>query len=135
MTPHRPWVPTPPQALIGAAFIAAGVLHFTSTAAYASIVPDYLPHARELALVSGAAEILGGVGFLIPHTRRWAGIGLVALLIAVFPANVDMALHAESGVGKALSWMRLPLQLLLMWWVWRHRGKSPATGRSRRTYP
>ena len=112
-----------PRTLTGTAFIVAGLLHFAAPATYEKIMPPYLPLHRELVLLSGAAEIAGGAGLLPERTRRPAGIGLVLLLIAVLPANVQMLLDARAA-GKppwwvTLLWLRLPMQPLLMWWVWR----------------
>ncbi|MES2304279.1 MAG: DoxX family membrane protein [Gemmatimonadota bacterium] len=111
------------RALLAILFIGAGILHFTRPAAYIGIVPSYLPAHAFLVALSGVAEIAGGVGLLIPATRRAAGWGLLLLLIAVFPANIEMLrLYRARGVpfwGEALLWLRLPLQLVLMWWVWR----------------
>ena len=90
-------------------FTVAGVLHFVFPAMYAKIVPPYLPSPRLLVAVSGVAEIAGGLGMLWPVTRRAAGWGLIALLIAVLPANIYM--------GWAL-WFRVPMQAVLIWWVW-----------------
>ncbi len=107
--------------LIAAGFVVAGVLHFTATDSYVRIVPAVLPRPRDLVLISGAAEIAGGIGVLLPSTRRLAGLGLVALLVAVFPANVNMALHPEvspASIPRALLWLRLPLQAALIGLVW-----------------
>lgn len=107
--------------LIAAIFIAAGALHFVRPALYARIVPPFLPFSMALVYVSGEAEILGGIGVLIPSLRTWAGIGLIALLIAVFPANLYMALVPERaglGVAPVWLWLRLPLQIVLIAWVW-----------------
>jgi uncharacterized membrane protein len=74
-----------------------------------------------LVYISGVAEILGGVGVLIPAVRPWAGLWLIALLIAVFPANIYMAVgpkRAALGVAPVWLWLRLPLQLVLIAWVW-----------------
>lgn len=107
--------------LIGVGFIAAGVLHFVRPQLYVRIVPPFLPFPLALVYVSGVAEILGGAGVLVPSLRAWAGLGLIALLIAVFPANLYMAL-APAGAGLGIApfwlWVRLPLQLVLMVWVW-----------------
>ena len=104
-------------------FIVAGAFHFVIPASYRAIMPPWLPAHAALVAISGVAEILGGIGLLIPVTRRAAGIGLILLLIAVFPANVQMLLLARArGVpwsGETLLWLRLPLQLLLIWGVWR----------------
>jgi uncharacterized membrane protein len=105
-------------------FIAAGALHFIRPQMYARIMPPALGHAAELVAISGLAEIAGGVGLLVPQTRRSAAYGLIVLLIAVWPANIFMATEAEqfSAVAPAWAlWLRVPLQLPLIWWVWRVR--------------
>jgi uncharacterized membrane protein len=103
-------------------FVIAGILHFTHTRYYLKIVPPYLPWPRELVYLSGVAEMAGGVGVLVPRLRRPAGWGLIALLVAVFPANLYHALHPEQTTGDAvppaLLWARLPFQALFMAWVW-----------------
>ena len=109
------------QRLLGVTFIAAGTLHFLRPGMYERIMPEYLPAHRELVLASGAAEIVGGLGVAVSQTRRAAGIWLVALLLAVFPANVNMAVNSEQyrSIAPALLWARLPLQGLLIWWALR----------------
>ncbi|HEV2093763.1 MAG TPA: DoxX family membrane protein [Rubrobacter sp.] len=107
--------------LTGLVFVAAGLLHFFVPGIYERIMPPYLPLHRELVYLSGAAEVLGGLGLLPRRTRPAAGIGLILLLLAVLPANVQMLLDARAA-GKppgwiALLWLRLPLQLALMAWV------------------
>ena len=106
--------------LLAAVFVGAGVLHFFKPRMFEAIVPPSLPWPRALVLVSGAAEILGGLGLLIPAVRPWAGWGLVALLVAVFPANLYMAQESERFRRLAPRWLllaRLPLQLVLIAWV------------------
>ncbi len=106
---------------MAAIFIVAGALHFVATPVYLRIMPPYLPSARLLVLVSGACELLGGVGLLFPATQKFAALGLVALLIAVMPANVQMALdHATKwrNIPEWLLWARLPLQIPLIWWAY-----------------
>jgi uncharacterized membrane protein len=102
-------------------YIVAGVLHFLKPAPYLKIMPPYIPWHALMVELSGAAEILGGLGLLLPQTRRAAAWGLVALLIAVFPANIYMATNPiEAGaaaIAPALRWGRLPLQGLLVWWI------------------
>ena len=109
--------------VLAAIFVAAGTLHFVIPAEYQRIMPPYLPFHRALVLLSGAFEIAGGLGLLFGRTRRAAGTGLVLLLLAVWPANAQMLLNARaagaSPTAEALLWARLPLQLLLMAWVWR----------------
>ncbi|RYX85760.1 DoxX family membrane protein [bacterium] len=110
---------------LAALFISAGIGHFRSTEAYMSIMPPQLPYPRELVWFSGICEIVGGVGLFIPRTRKWAAWGLVALLIAVYPANIYSAFHGmrvgELEVPKWLLWLRLPLQLPLIWWAYSNR--------------
>jgi len=107
--------------LLGAFFIAAGVNHFAMPRAYRQIVPPRLAdEAGLLVAVSGVAELAGGVGVLLPWTRRPAGWGLVALLAAVFPANLHMAREHERfrAIPRWALYARLPLQPLMMWWAW-----------------
>lgn len=115
------------QRLLGATFVALGSLHFLRPGVYETIMPDYLPAHRELVLVSGAAEILGGGGVLFERTRTLAGWWLIATLIAIFPANVHMALHPGRypSFTPALLWARLPLQALVIWWA--RRATRPST--------
>lgn len=107
----------------GIFFVAAGLLHLVAPGAYLGIMPPLLPHPRALIYVSGVAEILGGIGLMVPATRRAAGIGLIVLLAAVFPANIQMLLNwRERGTSwwaELILWLRLPLQLLFIWWAWR----------------
>ncbi len=101
-------------------FVGAGALHFIRPGIYLRIMPPALPAPLLLVYLSGLFEILGGLGLLWPRTRQLAGWGLLALLVAVFPANVYMAqAHQELGVPGWLAWGRLPLQLPLLAWVWR----------------
>ncbi len=108
--------------VMGTLYVAAGIGHFMFTRFYADIMPAYLPLHRDLVLISGAAEIAGGIGVMIRPTQRSAAWGIVLLLIAVMPANVWMVQHSERypGVPVWALWMRLPLQLPLLWWAWRY---------------
>ncbi len=108
-----------PQRLLVAFFTAAGILHFLRPGMYEEIMPDYVPAHHELVLASGAAEIGGALGVVPPRTRRLAGLWLAATLVAVFPANVHMALHPDRypGLSPALLWGRLALQPLAIWWI------------------
>ena len=120
----------PRHLILALFFIAAGILHFVRPGVYLKIVPPYLPYPLALVYVSGFFEILGGAGLLVPPLRRAAGWGLIALLVAVFPANVQMAVAALGGESfSVLAWLparaavwvavlRLPLQLLLIGWVY-----------------
>jgi len=107
--------------LIALFFVNAGVGHFTNEAFFVRIVPPWLPNALLMVQISGVAEIAGGLGILIPQLRRAAGIGLIALLIAVFPANLHMAVHPEQFADIAppgMLYFRLPLQLVGLVWTW-----------------
>lgn len=108
------------RVLMGVMYIAAGTMHFVATRSYERIMPAYLPVHHELVLLSGAAEICGGLGMLIPGRRRPVAWGIVCLLIAVFPANLWMAQHPElfPGVPQWALWLRLPLQIPLIWWAY-----------------
>ena len=111
----------------GPVLIAAGVNHFVMPRTYEAIMPEFLPAHRELVLLSGLAEALGGAGTLRPATRRAAGWWLIAVLIAVFPANVHMALHPERypQMPHAALLARLPLQLVMIWLVWEATLRRP----------
>lgn len=108
--------------LLATFFIVAGIMHFRATSFYLKIMPPYIPFHLEMVYISGVFEILGGVGVLIPQVRQWSGYGLIALLIAVFPANLYMATNNVQIEGvfipEVLLWLRLPLQLVLIAWVW-----------------
>jgi uncharacterized membrane protein len=107
--------------LLAAFFIGAGANHFVIPGAYKRIVPPGLGDPETLVRVSGVAEVAGGVGVLLPRTRGPAGIGLIALLAAVFPANLHMARNPEKfeQIPAWALYARLPLQPLMMWWAWR----------------
>ena len=84
-------------------------------------MPDYIPYHKAMVFWSGVAEILGGLGIMIPFTRAYAGWGLILLLLAVFPANIDMFIKAYQKHGMtSYTWitlLRLPLQFALIYWV------------------
>ena len=106
--------------LMAAFYIFAGVKHFRDPAFYLRMMPPYLPAPEVLNYVSGAAEILLGALLLVPAWSRWAALGLIALLIAVFPANLQMALHPEQ-FAEFPRWglyLRLPMQLVLILWAY-----------------
>ncbi len=114
--------------IIGALFVAAGALHFRNPRMYEAIELPYIPAHREIVYVSGFFEMLGGLGLLLPRTRIAASYGLIALLLAVFPANVYMATDAErfAEVAPALVFFaRLPLQFALIWWIYKACVKRP----------
>ena len=108
--------------LLGLLFIGAGMMHFIAPHPYLGIMPPVLPYPLALVYISGVFEILGGAGVLVPFARRFAGWGLIQLLVAVFPANIYMFTHELSTHGWTgfafVGLLRLPLQFLLIWWVW-----------------
>jgi len=106
--------------LFGVFFIFSGVMHFVRPRFYLAIMPDYLPAHKELVDASGVAEIAGGLGTLVPATRRAASWWSIATLIAVFPANLHMALNPDRyrKVPKAALYARLPVQALFVVWAW-----------------
>jgi uncharacterized membrane protein len=107
--------------LLGAFFVSAGINHFVAPKPYRKIVPPGFGDPALVVALSGVAELLGGVGAIVPRTRRLAGLWLNALLLAVFPANVYMAVKPDSfkRIPRWALWARLPLQPLMMWWTWR----------------
>lgn len=104
-------------ALTALFFLTGGVLHFVLIDYFMAIMPAYLPWHRELVQISGVFELLGAVGILLPATRTWAAWGLIALCVAVFPANLNMAMHPDqfSSIPLVLLYARLPLQLFIIW--------------------
>lgn len=100
-------------------FLAGGIGHFALSSFFIAIVPDYVPLPALMVAISGVCELVGAVGILVPHMRRAAGIGLLLLIVAVFPANVYMAQHPAQfdTFDPWLLYARLPLQLLLLAWV------------------
>jgi uncharacterized membrane protein len=117
--------------VLAAIMIGIGLLHFGLPGPFVSIVPAALPAPYVLVLISGFFEILGGVGLLVPRARRAASYGLVLLYLAVFPANINMALHPELGRGipEWSLWARLPLQFVLIAWaLWAGGERATQTG-------
>ena len=114
------------QKALAAFFAFAGTMHFVVPRGYEAMMPPSLPRHREAVIVSGLAEIAGAAAIAPARTRRLARWWLLALLLAVFPANVHMAVNPEQVRGLDLNrvprwalWARLPLQPLAMLWVWR----------------
>ena len=112
--------------LMGPGYVVAGVLHFVAPELYVQIIPPFLPAPLALVYLSGVAEIVVGVGVLVPRTRRYAAWATIAMLIAIFPANVYMAtsMVVVDGIGGSdpsplIRWGRLPLQgVLILWAYW-----------------
>jgi uncharacterized membrane protein len=119
------------QRALAAFFTFAGVMHFVIPKRYEATVPDYIPISpRDAVVYSGCAEIAGGLAVIPPATRRLARWWLLGLLVAVFPANVHMAVAPEQITGLDLNriprwalWARLPFQPLMAYWVWRATAK------------
>ncbi len=113
--------------LAGPGFVVAGALHFVMPRVYRRIMPPYVPAPMAMVYASGVAEIAGGAGLMVPRSRRLAGWWLIATLIAVFPANLHMALHSdeysEIPGGAPVLWARLPLQGAFIAWVLRAMGR------------
>ncbi len=113
--------------LLGAFFVAAGINHFVNPRYYEAIVPPSLADEKQLVVqASGVAEVLGGLGVLVPSLRRPAGVYLIALLAAIFPANLYMAREPErfERIPRWALYARLPLQPLMMLWAWRATRRS-----------
>jgi uncharacterized membrane protein len=106
--------------LLGLAFAVAGANHFVTTDFYLSIMPPYLPWHLLLVYLSGAIEFALGIALLVPRFTRRAAWGIIVVCVAVFPANVHMALHAElfPQFSEAGLWLRLPLQGVIVLWAW-----------------
>ncbi len=105
--------------IMALAYIAAGINHFRNPAMYLKIIPPYLPWHDGINIISGVAEIFLGLLLFPKQTRSIAAWGLVVLLILIFPANIQMAIDytAQAHPQKWLSYARLPLQPLLIWWA------------------
>jgi uncharacterized membrane protein len=110
------------RGVLAVSMIVAGILHFAQSEPFIRIVPDFLPAPAALVYVSGVIEILLGVGLLVPPTRRISAWGLIALFIAVYPANLNMAINRIEIPGFPNTWwfhaIRLPLQFVLIAWAY-----------------
>jgi uncharacterized membrane protein len=108
--------------LMAALYIFAGYKHFDRPDFYLPMMPTWMPYPLELVYLSGLAEIAGGVGVLIPQTRKLASWGIIAMLFAILPANFHIAIYnvpvfgATQGPG-IIGWIRIPLQFLLIMWA------------------
>lgn len=136
----RPFPIEPTTLLASMFFTGAGTLHFLRPNVFEAIVPDWFPDAKLANYASGAAEAALGIGLLPARTRRRSAVGLIALLVIVFPANVDMAVNdvevkpldgsmtrsagTASGTSRLFNWVRLPLQLPLAYAMWRIARRS-----------
>lgn len=110
------------RVILAVSIIVVGVLHFVAWDQFVRIVPAQLPYPKELVYISGFFEILGGIGLLVPTVSRLAAWGLIALFIAVFPANINQAVNNIPIDGiphhQILYWVRLPFQAVLIAWAW-----------------
>ena len=109
--------------IMAAFYVFAGVMHFVRPDVYMPMMPPYLPWHRGLILLSGAAEVLLGIAVLNARLRPLAAWGIILLLIAVFPANIHIALNNVPLFGNPVgagiwNWVRLPLQAVLALWAW-----------------
>ncbi len=111
-------------------FVVAGTNHFVNRDFYVGLMPPYLPAPLALVYLSGVLEILGGIAVLIPRVRALSGWGLVLLLVAVFPANLHMAMNPDSfpDISAVALYIRLPVQgLLIAWAYWATRPDGAAS--------
>lgn len=108
------------KVLLGILLVGAGINHFLSTGFYLRMMPPYLPWHAELIYISGVAEVLLGFFLLIRQSSTMAAWGIMALLVAVFPANLQMALHPSTfpEFSPVALWLRLPLQAVLLAWAY-----------------
>ncbi|MGF1497758.1 MAG: DoxX family protein [Elainellaceae cyanobacterium] len=110
------------RGVLAVSMIVAGVLHFVATDPFVRIVPGFLPAPEALVYISGVIEILLGLGLLVPSVSQWAAWGLVALFIAVYPANINMAVNDIHIDGVPDGWwfqaIRLPFQFVLIAWAY-----------------
>ena len=124
--------------LLAGLLAGAGLLHFAVPGPYDAIVPDLLPAPRFWTYASGLAEVGCAAAVAHPRTRAGGALATAALFVAVFPANVEMALHAEDALGKAIAYARLPLQIPLVLWALQVRRASrggDSRGHVRRGHP
>jgi uncharacterized membrane protein len=110
------------RVMLAISIIVVGIMHFAVPDPFVKIVPDYFPYHLALVYISGFFEILGGIGILVPPVSQAAAWGLLILFVAVFPANINMAVHAidlpNIPDSDVLRWGRLPLQAVLIAWAW-----------------
>ena len=133
MLPAMPRLRTVSLWVMAVFYVLAGVRHFTHPDFYLQMMPPYLPWHAELVFLSGVAEVALGVGLLVPATRRVAAWGVIALLVAVYPANLHMWWNQVPIDGEPIPrwahWIRLPLQLVFMAWAWWHTRPDPKAAR------
>ena len=128
-------IKAPLRYLLAFAMMFVGISHFQNPEPFVRIVPASLPAPLALVYVSGFFEFLGGAGLLVPRVRRAAAWGLIALYVAVFPANVNMAINhisltADHPIPAPALWLRLPLQAVLIAWAWWYTREEAANAPS-----
>ena len=103
-------------------YLIAGINHFINPRMYLKIIPPYLPNPKLLNQLSGATEVLLGLFLIFPNTKNYAAWGIIVLLVAVFPANLFMLQNqkASFGLPKWILLLRLPLQIVLIWWAYQY---------------
>lgn len=113
-------MPRIPLLIVAIFFLGGGIAHFVVADFFVMAMPAYLGYHRELVIISGVFELLGAVGILVPKTRLMAGYGLIALCVAVFPANINMALHPEQffDLSETFLYIRLPFQIVFICFIW-----------------
>lgn len=123
----RVW-PALARVAVGLLFLTSGILHFLRPEPFVAIMPPWLPSPQLLVYISGFFEILGAIALQIPALRAIVGWGLIALLLAVLPANIFMLTNhpyiGNLAVPMWILWLRLPLQfalICLVWWCSRPR--------------
>lgn len=106
--------------LMASFYLLAGLNHFRNPKMYIKIIPDFFPNPKLLNKISGASEVIFAVGLCIPMLTSYAAIGIILLLIAVFPANIFMLLNkkASFGLPKWILMLRIPLQFVLIYWAY-----------------
>ncbi len=108
------------RALLAAAYLVAGALHILTPAPFLGITPAWVPYAPQVILITGLCEVAGAIGLFVPRLRRWAGMGLAAYAVCVYPANVKHALdYVAHGSGGLSLWYHIPrlaFQPVIIWW-------------------
>jgi uncharacterized membrane protein len=104
---------------MGVLYMLAGLYHFINPNIYVKMIKNFMPYPMAVVYISGVIEMLLGLGVCFEAIRSISAIGIILLLIAVFPANINMALHPEDWkFSTTLLYLRLPLQALLIYWAW-----------------
>jgi uncharacterized membrane protein len=113
--------------IMTAFYVISGIMHFVRPDTYNAIVPRWLPYSMEIVYISGIAEIICALLLLFPATMRLGAWLIILVLIAVFPANIQMAVNYYHNHNPYfwLSVLRLPFQILLIWWAWKFARKYP----------